>query len=356
MPLFLVTGCATQEKLAEQTDPIRQQLTQLEQALRAATATAQDAKAEAAANKARGDAMTGRMESLQAELRALQDKQALQAAELAERMNKAELRLDEAATTALSTSEAVAELQAQDQTEAAKLAERMNKSELRLDEVATATLTASEAAAELQSQGQAEAAKLAELAERMNKSELRLDEVATAAINTSEATAALQAQAQGGAAEHAELAERVAQAEKRVETLSAQMAEALAASRQDYIRTHGKVVSTAKLTDDKTLYPLNSPELGSGDRAKLDELAARLKTLEGDYHLDIQGHTDNIGTDDYNYLLGKARVEVVKRYLHERGGIPLSRMSVISYGATNPIAAGSQGNRRILVNLLVLEK
>ena len=123
---------------------------------------------------------------------------------------------------------------------------------------------------------------------------------------------------------------------------------------QSDIRSNGKVAFTTRLTEDKTLYPLNLQVVGSKDRAVLDALVKRLKALGKDYHLEIQGHTDNTSGDDYNYHLGKARAEVMKRYLHETGGIPLSWMSVISYGATQPLDPQSNSNRRIVIQTLVL--
>jgi outer membrane protein OmpA-like peptidoglycan-associated protein len=333
LALALMSGCATQEAVTEQTDPLRRQLDQMQASLNSTAATAQAASALAAANKAREEALSKQLESLLAEFRALQEGQAT----LKDGLSKAELRLDELATLAGEQAEGAAL--------AADLAERLNKAELRLDEVASQAGENREAAAQV-----------TELADRLARSEQRLDELAGAAKAASDATLVAQQQLAASAQGTAALDGRLSETEKRVNTLAAQVQEALAASKQDYIRQYGKLVSTVKLTEDKTLYPINSPELGAGDRAKLDALAARLKGSQEEYHLDIQGHTDNIGTDDINYALGKARAEVVKRYLHERGGLPLSRMSTISYAATQPVTSGATGNRRIVVNLLVLEK
>lgn len=114
----------------------------------------------------------------------------------------------------------------------------------------------------------------------------------------------------------------------------------------------GKVVESITLTEDRTLFPINSPELGGQDKAKLDALAVRLKALGTNYHLQIQGHTEGFGADDYNYELGKARAEVVKNYLKEKGGIPLLRMSVMSYGALEAGGQVGKSNRRIVVQVL----
>jgi len=83
--------------------------------------------------------------------------------------------------------------------------------------------------------------------------------------------------------------------------------------------------------------------------------AANLTKLDQEYHLDIQGHTANNSTDDNNYSLGKARAEVVKRYLHEKLGISINRMSTISYGANKPLNDSNGQNRRIFIRVLVLK-
>ena len=128
--------------------------------------------------------------------------------------------------------------------------------------------------------------------------------------------------------------------------------DALDATGMGQRRIVGKVVHAVTLTDDKTLFPINSPVLGEKDMVKLDELAARVKAMGTWFHLQIQGHTDGFGSEDYNYELGRARAEVVKNYLNEKGGIPLLRMSVISYGASEAPNYSGNSNRRIVVHVL----
>jgi len=86
----------------------------------------------------------------------------------------------------------------------------------------------------------------------------------------------------------------------------------------------------------------------------LDEFAAKLKGDDKNVFIEIQGHTDSIGEAAHNLKLGEARAEAVKRHLNMKGGIPLHRMSVISYGETAPVAdnkvrAGRQENRRVVL-------
>ncbi|MEW6677782.1 MAG: OmpA family protein [Pseudomonadota bacterium] len=145
---------------------------------------------------------------------------------------------------------------------------------------------------------------------------------------------------------------RLDQIEKRLAEVARMAEDALAALGLGPRKIFGKVVHSTTLTDDKTMYPINSPDLGSKDMAKLDAVADYVKKLDVNYHIGIHGHTDGLGSDDYNYDLAKARAEVVKGYLHEQKGIPLLRMSVISHGATDVSAYRQGSNRRIVVEVL----
>lgn len=153
----------------------------------------------------------------------------------------------------------------------------------------------------------------------------------------------------------ARLEDRLARSEQRVAELSNLVTEAMALAAKDIFLANGKEAFTLNLTGDKVLYPQNDPYVDPRDAALLDDLARRLIELDQEYHLDIQGHTDNFSTDDNNYNLGKARSEVIKRYLHEKKGISLNRMSAISYGANKPIDKFGGNNRRIYIRVLVLK-
>ncbi|MFA7288050.1 MAG: OmpA family protein [Melioribacteraceae bacterium] len=70
-----------------------------------------------------------------------------------------------------------------------------------------------------------------------------------------------------------------------------------------------------------------------------------------DLKVEIQGHTDSIGSETYNQKLSEKRANAVKNYLEARG-ISASRLSVKGYGETNPMsdnntADGRAMNRRI---------
>jgi OOP family OmpA-OmpF porin len=67
----------------------------------------------------------------------------------------------------------------------------------------------------------------------------------------------------------------------------------------------------------------------------------------------IEGHTDDIGPDDYNTNLSMQRAESVMTVLTERFGVAADRMSVLGYGEARPIEsndteAGRLANRRVV--------
>ncbi len=66
----------------------------------------------------------------------------------------------------------------------------------------------------------------------------------------------------------------------------------------------------------------------------------------------IAGHTDSVGSEDYNYDLGQRRAEKVAGYLVGREGVDPTQVRVVSYGATKPVAdnntsSGRRSNRRV---------
>ncbi len=128
-------------------------------------------------------------------------------------------------------------------------------------------------------------------------------------------------------------------------------------SEQKYLNGR-KLLYQVTISDDSVRFAFDRRELSEEAREALDVFAAILIAENKDVYLEIQGHTDNIGSESYNYDLGYARAEAVKRYLHMKHGIPLHRTSVISYGETQPIAdntfrKGRAQNRRVV--LMVME-
>jgi len=87
------------------------------------------------------------------------------------------------------------------------------------------------------------------------------------------------------------------------------------------------------------------------------EARERLAKISGivlaypDLKLEIEGHTDSIGSDDYNQTLSEKRAESVRGYLVSSGVVP-DHVTATGLGKANPVAdnstaAGRKLNRRV---------
>jgi peptidoglycan-associated lipoprotein len=142
-------------------------------------------------------------------------------------------------------------------------------------------------------------------------------------------------------------------AEKAVEIGSQAMTKAESAEKL----AKGKILWTTTLSDDSVKFSFDAQKVPEAAQSILDELGSKVKSLDKTVYLEIEGHTDNIGSDVYNQHLAEMRAEAVRNYLAEKAGIPLHAMNVISFGETKPVAANStsQGraqNRRVVVRVL----
>lgn len=119
----------------------------------------------------------------------------------------------------------------------------------------------------------------------------------------------------------------------------------------------GKFLYETVLTDEKVKFGFDTSDLSPEAKAALDEFAAKVAADNKNVYIEIQGHTDNVGSDKYNAELGMLRAESVRRYLSQAHQFPLHRINVISYGETSPIAEnkdreGRSQNRRVALVVL----
>ena len=82
--------------------------------------------------------------------------------------------------------------------------------------------------------------------------------------------------------------------------------------------------------------------LRTGAARVLDEVVAAMQEDEN-LTIQIEGHTGNIGTAEYNLALSGQRATSVEDYLTSRG-IAASRLTTISYGEEQPAQAGQSDN------------
>lgn len=114
----------------------------------------------------------------------------------------------------------------------------------------------------------------------------------------------------------------------------------------------GRFLYERTISADEVRFEFDRSELSQTSKEALDAFALKLKGQNKNCYIEIQGHTDNIGPEKYNFQLGLARARAVMSYLHLQHGIPLNRMNTFSYGASQPIAenkiqAERAKNRRV---------
>jgi outer membrane protein OmpA-like peptidoglycan-associated protein len=100
------------------------------------------------------------------------------------------------------------------------------------------------------------------------------------------------------------------------------------------------------------LFDFNKATLKPGAREKLSKLAGILLAYPGGYRIEIEGHTDAIGSEEYNLKLSQARAESVSEYLKQASISPAKIIAVRGFGKSKPVAsndtdAGRQVNRRV---------
>jgi outer membrane protein OmpA-like peptidoglycan-associated protein len=100
------------------------------------------------------------------------------------------------------------------------------------------------------------------------------------------------------------------------------------------------------------LFDTGQATLKSGAREKLSKLAGILLAYPGAYQIEIEGHTDSVGSEESNLKLSQGRADSVHDYLLQ-SGVKRERMSAgRGFGESTPVAsndtaAGRQVNRRV---------
>jgi outer membrane protein OmpA-like peptidoglycan-associated protein len=106
---------------------------------------------------------------------------------------------------------------------------------------------------------------------------------------------------------------------------------------------------------DNLEFENNSDKILASSYPALDVLVMLL-TEKTDWSLNLAGHTDNVGNDDFNMDLSKRRAESTKAYFVSKG-IDGARITTEYFGETKPIdtndtPAGRKKNRRVEMKLV----
>ena len=213
------------------------------------------------------------------------------------------------------------------------------------------------------------------LAEAERRRQAELGAQAAAASRADAERARLEAERQTLAAQHAraeaDAARAAADAERlraedarRMAEAQAQQAQAVATQSQqerdalrERLREQLNVVLETRETArglivnvSDVLFDTGKATLKPGARERLARVAGILLS-QPDLHIQVEGHTDNVGSDAYNEQLSLRRAASVRAYLIENNIAPTA-VGTAGFGETQPVAtngtaAGRQQNRRV---------
>jgi outer membrane protein OmpA-like peptidoglycan-associated protein len=129
-------------------------------------------------------------------------------------------------------------------------------------------------------------------------------------------------------------------------------------TRADAIEKAAKrIVYEVVLNEEKGNFKFGKATMPENVGPEVDALVQKLKSDPNGAYIEIEGHTDNVGTKEVNYKLGLERAEAVKRYLYETHQVPLHKINVISYGEEKPVGEnktkdGRAANRRVVIKVI----
>ena len=118
-----------------------------------------------------------------------------------------------------------------------------------------------------------------------------------------------------------------------------------------------KILFEVVLSEDQGKFKFGANELPDEAKSAIDSMVNNIKSQKSAVWIEIEGHTDNVGSKTYNEQLGLERAEAVKRYLYEQHQVPLHKMNAISYGEDKPATDnktrdGRSQNRRVVIKVL----
>lgn len=96
----------------------------------------------------------------------------------------------------------------------------------------------------------------------------------------------------------------------------------------------------------KVLFDFDKSIVKPEGKKEVDKIVGELKAHPKD-SIQVDGHTCDIGTDQYNSGLGQRRADAVKKYIVD-SGIDASRVSTKSYGESKPAVPNNSAANRAL--------
>ena len=202
-----------------------------------------------------------------------------------------------------------------------------------------------------QAKTQADQARMQAELERQRAEQAKLEAQNAAAVASREKSAAESARQDALAQQEA------AKAEADRMRLAAQQAESEKTALRERLRQQLNLILETKesargliVNISDVLFDTGKYTLKPGAREKMAKVAGILLAYPG-LKVQLEGHTDSVGGDDYNMKLSENRANSVREYLQSQG-VPPGNLTAVGYGKTRPVASndtasGRQQNRRV---------
>ena len=110
------------------------------------------------------------------------------------------------------------------------------------------------------------------------------------------------------------------------------------------------------VAETSVLFGFDKDNLTKSAKEALDQLATSVASTKG-YIVTVEGGTDSVGSEEYNYDLSQRRANSVIQYLASEKNIPAHKIFLIGLGKDKPVESnktseGRSKNRRVAVRLM----
>jgi len=110
------------------------------------------------------------------------------------------------------------------------------------------------------------------------------------------------------------------------------------------------------VADTSVHFGFDKDTLTKEAKEAIDQLAASVANTKG-YIITVEGGTDSVGSEDYNYGLSQRRADAVIQYLASEKNIPAYKIYLIGLGKDKPVESnktrdGRAKNRRVDIHLM----
>jgi len=154
---------------------------------------------------------------------------------------------------------------------------------------------------------------------------------------------------------------RIAQLQRQLEQARADLekAKALVAAPAPVAATNVPMATNvAETTVSEVIlnFEFAKADLTAEARTKLADAMTKIKGTPQTLSIALEGHADWVGPEGFNEKLGLARAETVKKFLADQHQVAVEKISLVSYGESQPAAsnATSEGraqNRRVVIKV-----